>query len=122
MHQHYVLGYSHDRPDIRCTFSAMRQCDAIFGAGTTHAEECREGCRDAHLHDYSFGRSEAYRIGRSTTLSCPPSFDEAYASRYDYWYGNRYAFTPYVKASACCDQTTTLRKGFSHTRYLDTVP
>ena len=66
------------RPDIRCTFAAMRQCDALFGHGTHHADECRAGARDAHLLDYAFGRSEAYRAGRTATLVCPPSFDEAY--------------------------------------------
>ena len=67
------------RPDIRCTFSAMRQCDAVFGKETKAADECRDGARDAHLLDYSFGRSEAYRLGRTATLVCPPSYDEAYA-------------------------------------------
>ena len=67
------------RPDIRCTFSAMRQCDASFGRETKAADECRDGARDAHLLDYSLGRSEAYRFGRTATLVCPPSYDEAYA-------------------------------------------
>lgn len=80
------------RPHIRCTFSAMRQCDATFGPGTTHADECRAGARDAHLLDYAFGRSEAYRLGRSATLVCPPSYDEAHAHptlRYAAWHDPR---------------------------------
>lgn len=63
------------RPHIRCTFSAMRQCDATFGRETRAADECRAGARDAHLLDYAFGRSEAYGVGRSMTFSCPPNWD-----------------------------------------------
>lgn len=75
------------RPDIRCTFSAMRQCDAVFGRGTTNADECRSGARDAHLLDYAFGRTEAYRFGRTATLTCPPSYDEGYARPAVYYAG-----------------------------------
>ena len=88
---YYPPSYS-IRPNIRCAFSAMRQCDATFGEGTTHADECRAGARDAHLLDYAFGRSEAYRFGRSATLTCPPSWDEAYAYptyRYTSWHDPR---------------------------------
>ena len=67
----------HSRPDIRCTFSAMRQCDALFGRGSSRADECRAGARDAHLLDYGFGRGEAYGVGRSATLTCPPAWDES---------------------------------------------
>ena len=63
----------------------MRQCDALFGRDTQHAEECREGARDAHLLDYTFGRPEAYTAGRTATLACPPTFDDAYP------YPRRYA-------------------------------
>jgi hypothetical protein len=63
------------RPDIRCTFAAMRRCDATFGSGTDAATECRAGARDGHLLDYEFGKGEAYDAGRSMSMVCPPALN-----------------------------------------------
>ena len=65
------------RPDIRCTFAAMRRCDATFGAGTENATDCRAGARDGHLLDYEFQRGEAYLAGRAMALIFPPALDVA---------------------------------------------
>lgn len=76
-HSYYL---THEvRPDITCTFASMRRCDAIFGQGTRSAEDCRQGARDAHLLDHTFGHSEAYATGRSLTFTCPPALDTGYA-------------------------------------------
>lgn len=72
------------RPHIGCTFASMRACDRTFGEGSEASEQCREGARDAHLLDFSFGRGEAYHAGRSFTLSCPPSLDVGFPYTHPY--------------------------------------
>ena len=67
------------RPDVGCTFGAMRACDATFGQGSLSAERCRHGARDAHLLDYTVtAAGEAYSTGRALALTCPPSIDESW--------------------------------------------
>ena len=97
-----MWSYPHTvRPHIQCTFAAMRHCDAVFGRETRHADECRQGARDAHLLDYSFGHSEAYRLGRSATLVCPPSYDEAWATRFTSCDPRLGLLRPLVTESSC---------------------
>ena len=81
------------RPDVRCTFSAMRLCDASFDAARD-AEACRAGARDAHLdyHDY-YGsapllHSHAYAVGRLAATQCPPALYEGGVP--DYYYRLRH--------------------------------
>ena len=101
---HSAHHHAHLRPDIRCTFAAMRQCDAWYGRDTPRADQCRAGARDAHLldaptptswwstwwqpwrwvHDHhgtnppSSRGGDAYRAGRDATLRhCPVRFDDA---------------------------------------------
>ncbi len=79
-HYYGACGGHALRPDVGCTFGAMRTCDATFGNGSLEAQRCREGARDAHLLDYTFvrDRAGAYATGRSLALTCPPSVDESY--------------------------------------------
>ena len=85
------------RPDIACTFSAMRRCDGVFGNGATEADVCREGARDAHLLDHTHVHAShpthgsAYVAGQSYALACPPSLDVSY---------------PHAHGTACADPRT----------------